>query len=121
MLAQKRKEAAAFRSEFQGCDQTLQQVVGRHGIVVKPSVRREEGQLPPNLIAKMRAMDVGGITDAEPIEEGVELLAICAKNEIAGQTEAAAEARQEISSERGRLLARRYLRDLRSDAVIEYR
>jgi peptidyl-prolyl cis-trans isomerase SurA len=29
--------------------------------------------------------------------------------------------RDEISGERGQLLARRYLRDLRSDAVIEYR
>ncbi len=53
--------------------------------------------------------------------EGIQIVAVCAQNAIAGQTEAALEAREEISSERGQLLARRYLRDLRSDAVIEYR
>ncbi len=119
--AQKRREAAAFRSEFQGCDQTLQLVAGRPGVVVKQPVRREEGQLTPDLRAKLAALDVGGITEPNQIKEGYELLGVCAKNEIAGQTEAAVEARQELSSERGALLARRYLRDLRSDAVIEYR
>lgn len=119
--SKKRREAAAFRSEFRGCDQTLAQIAGRPGIVAKAPVRREEGQLPGNLLTKMQQMDVGGITEPSDIKEGVELLAICAKNEIAGLTEATVEARQELTSERGQLLARRYLRDLRSDAVIEYR
>ena len=53
--------------------------------------------------------------------EGFQILGVCAKNEIAGRTQAAEEVREELGSERGQLLARRYLRDLRSDAVIEYR
>ncbi|MGH6922888.1 MAG: SurA N-terminal domain-containing protein [Propylenella sp.] len=119
--AQQRKEAAAFRDAFQGCDQSLQQASGKPGVVVKAPVRREEGQLGADLKAKLAALDVGGVTEPEKVAEGIQLLAICAKEEIAGQTEAAVEARQEITSERGQLLARRYLRDLRSDAVIEYR
>ena len=49
------------------------------------------------------------------------MLGICAKTQIAGRSQATEEVREELGSERGQLLARRYLRDLRSDAVIEYR
>jgi peptidyl-prolyl cis-trans isomerase SurA len=69
----------------------------------------------------LAALEVGGVTEPEKVEEGIQILAVCAKTAIEGQTEAAVEAREEISSERGQLLARRYLRDLRADAVVEYR
>lgn len=119
--AQKRSEANEFRSAFQGCDQSLQQAAGKPGIVVKPQVRREDGQLSPPVREALAKLEIGATTEPERIAEGFQVMAICAKNAIAGQTEATVEARQEITSERGELLARRYLRDLRSDAVIEYR
>jgi peptidyl-prolyl cis-trans isomerase SurA len=91
------------------------------GVVVKPQVRREEGQLAPALKDMLASLEVGGISEPEKVEEGIQILGVCAKTPIAGQTEAAVETRQELSTERGQLLARRYLRDLRADAVIEYR
>jgi peptidyl-prolyl cis-trans isomerase SurA len=121
VAAQQRKEAAAFRESFQGCDQSLQQAGGKPGIVIKPPSRREDSQISPELKANLEALGVGGVTQPEQVADGIQLLAVCARNEITGQTEAQAEVRQELSSERGELLARRYLRDLRSDAVIEYR
>ena len=117
----RRREANAFRESFQGCEQSLTQAAGMSGVVVKPQVRREEGQLAPALKEMLAAQEVGGITEPEKVEEGIQILGICAKTPIAGQTEAAVETRQELSTERGQLLARRYLRDLRADAVIEYR
>jgi peptidyl-prolyl cis-trans isomerase SurA len=117
----RRKEATAFRAAFQGCDQSLTQAAGMSGVVVKPQVRREEGQLAPALKEALAALDVGGITEPEKVEDGIQILGVCAKTAIAGQTEATVETRQELSTERGELLARRYLRDLRADAVIEYR
>ena len=119
--AEQRREATAFRSAFQSCDQALEQAGGRSGIVVRPPVRREASQLPADLRSELAGLEVGGITAPDRVPEGIQLLAICARNEITGQTETDVEVRQEISSERGQLLARRYLRDLRSDAVIEYR
>jgi peptidyl-prolyl cis-trans isomerase SurA len=119
--AQRRSEAIAFRGAFQGCDQSLQQAAGMPGVVVKPQMRREEGQMSPAQREAFAKLEVGSTTEPERIAEGFQIIGICAKNAIVGQTEAAVEVRQEISSERGQLLARRYLRDLRSDAVIEYR
>ncbi len=119
--AQQRNAANAFLGKFAGCDQSLQQAGGAPGVVVKPTVRREEGQIPAALKERLTAMNVGGIAGPERVEDGYQLVAVCAKKEIPGQTVAAEEVRSELSSEKGELLARRYLRDLRSDAVIDYR
>jgi peptidyl-prolyl cis-trans isomerase SurA len=119
--AKKKAEANAFRTAFQGCDHALEQAAGNPGIVVKPQTRREEGQLTPDLKKALASLEVGGVSDPQRVPEGVQIVAVCGKNAIAGQTEATVEVREEIGNERGKLLARRYLRDLRSDAVIEYR
>lgn len=113
--------ANAFRDAFQGCDNAVAQASTTPNVVVKPPARREESSLPAPLRTTLADLDVGGTTKPERVKEGFQVLAICAKNAIAGQTEAAVAVRDEISGERGQLLARRYLRDLRSDAVIEYR
>jgi peptidyl-prolyl cis-trans isomerase SurA len=118
---ERRNQAEAFRSAFTGCDNSLQQAAGTPGIVVKPQIRREHGQMSPTLAKSIEGLDVGGITAPERVAEGIQIIAICRKTEIAGQTEAAVEVRQELTTERGDLMARRYLRDLRSDASIEYR
>ena len=119
--AKKRGEANAFRAAFRGCDHSLEQVAGSPGIVVKEQVRREEGSLPGLVKEALAKAEVGSTTEPERVPEGLQILGVCAKNAIAGQTEDTVAARQEITSERTQLLARRYLRDLRSDAVIEYR
>lgn len=119
--AQRRSEANAFRSAFQGCDSALQQAAGRPGIVVKPQMRREEGQLNEAMKAALASLEPGGVTEPERVADGIQIIAVCGKSEIAGQTSESVAVREELSNERGQLMARRYLRDLRSDAVIEYR
>jgi peptidyl-prolyl cis-trans isomerase SurA len=118
--AQRLSEANAFRSSFQGCESSVTQAGGLPGVVVRQTLRREEGQLG-GLAESIAALEVGGITEPRRVDDGFELLAVCAKNQIAGRTQATEEVRSELTAERGDLLARRYLRDLRSDAVIEYR
>ncbi len=119
--ADRLNKANAFHDAFQGCDHSVEQARGSPGIVVKPTMRREETGLPNSLKSALAAMNAGDVTKPERVPEGFQIVGVCAKNAIAGQTEAAVAARDEISGERGQLLARRYLRDLRSDAVIEYR
>jgi peptidyl-prolyl cis-trans isomerase SurA len=90
-------------------------------VVVKPTVRREENEITGEVREPLLALQVGGITEPQRVEAGFQMIALCRKNAIAGQSQATTEVREEISNERGKLLARRYLRDLRSDAAIEYR
>jgi peptidyl-prolyl cis-trans isomerase SurA len=118
VINQRRSEANAFRNAFQGCDHSLEQASGNPVIVVNQPTRHEE--LPQDLQKEVDQLGVGGITQPDVTESGVQMFGICAKREISGRTQAETEVRQEMTSERGQLLARRYLRDLRSDAVIEY-
>jgi peptidyl-prolyl cis-trans isomerase SurA len=114
-------EAKAFRGGFKGCDQSLQQANGMPGVVVKPTVRREEQRLSDSLKEALKGLEVGGITEPQRVAEGFQLVAVCDKKAIPGQTQESVEARAELTSERGKLLARRYLKDLRADASIEYK
>lgn len=77
--------------------------------------------MPGALKEQLTKVSVGEITGPERVDEGYQLVAVCAKKEIPGQTVASEAVREELSSEKGQLMARRYLRDLRSDAVIDYR
>ena len=121
VAAQRLGQANAFRSNFQGCAQSLQQASGVKGVVVKPTVRREQHELSGAIKEELEALNVGGITTPQRVEDGVQLIAVCEKRVISGQTQATDEVRDELTSKRGELMARRYMRDLRSDAVIEYR
>ncbi len=113
--------AKAFHDGFQGCDHSVEQAGGSPNVVIQPPVRKAEADLPAPLKAELAAAEVGSATKPERTSEGFQIVGVCAKNAIAGETEAAVAVREEILGERGQLLARRYLRDLRSDAVIEYR
>jgi peptidyl-prolyl cis-trans isomerase SurA len=89
--------------------------------VVKPIVRREEGQLSGPMKEQLANTAIGKTTTPERVPEGFQVIAVCGKSAIAGQSRAGEDVRAELTNERGQLLARRYLRDLRSDAVIEFK
>jgi len=115
------KEAQSFRAAFKGCQGALDQAQAMKGVVVKPRFRRDETQLPKEMAAKLAKVEVGGTLAPEPSDLGVELIAVCNKRAVEGQTKASTEMRQELQNEQGQLMARRYLRDLKADAIIEYR
>jgi peptidyl-prolyl cis-trans isomerase SurA len=119
--AQRKNDADAFRAAFRGCESSLEQAKGVPGIVVKPTVRREENQISGELKESIAELEIGGIAGPERVEEGFQLVAICDKKTIAGHTVTTQKLERELTNERGQMLARRYLRDLRSDAVIDYR
>ena len=119
--AKRKGDVEAFRAKFQSCDSALQLAQSMKAVVLKPQTRREESQLSGGMKETLAGMSVGQTTEPERVPEGLQIVAICGKSAIAGQTKASVEARSELTSERGQLMARRYLRDLRSDAVIDIR
>ena len=121
VVAERQREANAFRSRYKGCNTAMDVVGGRPGVVIRPTVRREDSQITGAVRDSVLSLQVGGITAPQRIDEGFQMIALCEKRAIAGQTAASNETREKLSNERGLLLARRLLRDLRSDAMIDYR
>ncbi|MEO5972168.1 MAG: peptidylprolyl isomerase [Sphingomicrobium sp.] len=79
-------------------------------------------ELPPALQEIMLPMQVGQATRPfGSIEEGVRILVLCGRDEVNPSEPSFDQVFSQISEERVNLRARRYLRDLRRDAVIEFR
>jgi peptidyl-prolyl cis-trans isomerase SurA len=78
--------------------------------------------LPPALQQIMLPLQVGQATQPfGSIEEGVRVLVICGRDEIAQSAPSYDEIYSQLNEERVNTRARRYLRDLRRDAIIEFR
>ena len=120
-IDKRRREAEAFRSQYAGCDQALDQAKKLMGIVIKPKIRKTAEDLRGATAESIAETAVGKATKPEKVAQGYQLLGVCAKRALTGQTKAAEDVRDELSSERGERMARGFLRDLRSNAIIEYR
>jgi peptidyl-prolyl cis-trans isomerase SurA len=78
--------------------------------------------LPPTLQQIMLPMQVGQATQPfGSIEEGVRVLVICGRDEVDPSEPTFDQVYNQLNEERINLRSRRYLRDLRRDAIIEYR
>ena len=79
-------------------------------------------ELPPALQEMMLPMQVGQATRPfGSLEEGVRVLVICGRDEIDPSMPTYDQVFAQMNEERVNLRARRYLRDLRRDAVIDFR
>ena len=92
-----------------------------HGeIVQQDGVKMRD--LPPALQNMMMNMQVGQATQPfGSLEEGVRTLVICGRDEVDPTAPSYDEIYSQLNEERVNSRARRYLRDLRRDAVIEFR
>ena len=78
--------------------------------------------LPPTLQQMMMSMQVGQATQPfGSLEEGVRVLVICGRDEANANQPSFDDVYAQLNEERMNMRARRYLRDLRRDAVIEFR
>ncbi|MEO7564897.1 MAG: peptidylprolyl isomerase [Sphingomicrobium sp.] len=78
--------------------------------------------LPPSLQQLMLPMQVGQATPPfGSLEEGVRVLVICGRDETAADQPGFDQIYNQLADERMNSRSRRYLRDLRRDAVIEFR
>ncbi len=78
--------------------------------------------LPPALQEMMLPMQVGMATRPfGSIDEGIRTLVICGRDEVDPTVPTFEQVYSQLSEERVNLRARRYLRDLRRDAIIDFR
>ena len=92
-----------------------------HGeVVTSDQVKMRD--LPPALQRLMLPMQVGQATQPfGSLEEGVRVLVMCGRDEVDQTAPSYDDVYNQINDERVNSRARRYLRDLRRDAVIEFR
>jgi peptidyl-prolyl cis-trans isomerase SurA len=104
-----------------GCGGTDKVAAEFHGeVVTSDGVKMRD--LPPALQRLMVPMQVGQATQPfGSLDEGVRVLVICGRDEVDHSAPSYDDIYQQLNDERVNSRARRYLADLRRDAVIEFR
>lgn len=117
----RRRDAEALRAKFDGCQEGVAAARGLREVVVRSTIRKTSADLPPVLRDLFANTPDGKAVAPERTEAGIELVAVCSRREVAGQTAMQNEIRQELVSERLQSQAQRYIAELRRAALIEYR
>lgn len=112
---------AAAAQNIAGCGDAEKMAAQFNGeIVQSDGVKLRE--LPPALQEMMMPMQVGQSTRPfGSLEDGVRVLVICGRDEIDPSMPTYDQVLAQMNEERVNIRARRYLRDLRRDAVIDFR
>lgn len=116
-----KRKADKFRPTIAGCEAVGVQAEGLRDVVVKNVGRRDETQLSKPLVEKLSSIEISQGTEPGRIKEGYEILVLCGIRDVASNAKVEKEVRAEMMDKEGQLLARRYIRDLRQEAIIDIR
>jgi peptidyl-prolyl cis-trans isomerase SurA len=99
-----------------------EKAAGDAGAVLTSSDQTLMGDLPEALQQILRGLKVGESTPPFGSRaDGVRVLVLCGRDDPAPRTPSFEEVHAQMSEARVGMMARRYLRDLRRDAIVDYR
>jgi peptidyl-prolyl cis-trans isomerase SurA len=117
----RKREAEGLRNRFTSCDQGLSFVRGLNGVVVQNQIVKSSGDIPPELRKGLDSVPVGQLTAPEITKLGVEMFAVCAKDPAkADNSPDKRAAREALFNQKFEQQSKRYLQQLRHDALIDY-
>lgn len=118
----RKREADGLRARFQSCSEGLRLAMALPDVAVRESITRASADLGQQQREALNNTPVGKLTPPEITLQGVEFFAVCNKVESkGGETAAKREARDAVYQERYQALSKKYLKELRSQALIELR
>jgi peptidyl-prolyl cis-trans isomerase SurA len=117
----RRRDAEALRTRFTDCDSGIPLARGLRDVAVRESIRKTSADLAPALRELLDNTPVGRLTAPEVTPQGVEVFALCVKRETKADSAAKREVQNEIFSEKYQMLARKFLKELRTQAMIEFK
>ena len=114
------KEAEALRAKFQGCEEGIALARGIRYVAVRQQVVKGAAELPPSLRDILAKTELGRLTAPETTQQGVEVYALCGKRQ-SDNAPAKKEIRDEMYNEAFAVQSKKFLKELRDQAMIEYR
>ena len=118
----RKREAEALRARFQSCEEGLLAARTIPDVAVREMITRASADVPQQQRELLNNTPIGRLTPPDVTIQGVEMFAICGKTPaVGGDTPAKREARDALYQERFQALSKKYLKELRSQALIEIR
>ena len=115
----RKKEAEALRARFKSCEEGLGLARGIRDVAIRDRVIRSSGDLSADLRKVLDNVPIGQLTAPEVTRLGVEMFALCAKQESKSDTPGKRKARESVYTARFEQTSKRYLDQLRRAAMIE--
>ena len=118
----RRKEAEALRARFQSCDEGIRMARGLRDVAVRNSTTRTSADLSPALREILEKTEVGKLTAPEVTAQGIEVYALCRKERASAEnTPDKRKVREELVNQQFQANSKRFMKELRSQAMIEHR
>jgi peptidyl-prolyl cis-trans isomerase SurA len=118
----RKKEADALKARFQSCEEGIPLARGLRDVAVRAPIVKSSTDLAPELRAILDKTEMGKLSAPELTTQGIEVYALCGKKQSAADnTPGRKEVRDELYSEQFKTLSARYLKELRGQAMIEYK
>ncbi len=121
VIQARRRDAEAFRARFKGCDEGIPMARGLRDVAVRDQVIRNSADLSSELRKILDNVPVGTLTPPDVTRHGLEMFAICSKNQSKADTPGKRQARDAVFAKRYEEISGRYLKQLRAAALIEYK
>ena len=121
MRSQRLAEANALRQRFTDCDSGLEIARGLREAVVREPIIRTSADVPAGLRKVLDDTAIGRTTPPEVTQSGVEMVAVCNKREVVGESVQKREVRDDLQSRQFDAQSKRLLEEARKSSLIQYR
>jgi len=117
----KRREAENLRGRFQSCQEGLALARALRDVAVRDPVTRDSSDLPQAMRDLLGSMEIGRLTTPDVTAQGLQMFALCDKKKSIADSPAKRTAREQIFAQKFETESKKYLEELRKQAMIEYK
>jgi peptidyl-prolyl cis-trans isomerase SurA len=117
----RKRDAESLRGRFQGCEAGMRLAMAMPDVAVRDLIRRQSADLGAPQREVLDKTEVGRLTPPEITLQGVETFAVCGKESSTSDTPSRREVRDAMYNERYQTLSKKFLKELRTQALIELR
>lgn len=118
---QRKKEAEALRERVTSCAEANSYFKSMQNATIRDVVTKTSADLPDVLRDLLEKTPVGRLTPPEQTKQGIEMVALCARNKTTVDTPKKKEIRDKMFVEKYEAKSKSYLQEVRKSAMIEYR
>ena len=117
----RQKEAEALRARVQTCADANAFFKSMQNAAIRETVTKTSADIPPVLRELLDKTPIGHLTPPEVTKQGVEMVALCARNPTKIDTPKKKEIRDKMFVQKYEAKSKSYLQDIRKAAMIECR
>ena len=117
----RRREAENLRARFNSCDQDLRTARTLRGVVVKEPILRNSTEFSAQLREILDKIEIGKLTTPEVTAQGIQMFAVCERKATTSDSPIKRQLREELFNKRYEAQSKKFLDEVRRQAMIEYR